>query len=94
MLHLGRTAHSRFKIPVDKLTLGFTCNVKKQSDTAKFLSNVSLAIINKRHMLHKLCYDEIGRTMRDMVEKKSITIIWWKSCIDKWWLAPDITCCS
>ena len=70
LLHLGRTAHNRFKIPVDDLNPRSTCNVARQSETAKFLSNISLAIIDEGPMLHRLCYKAIDRTMKDMVEKK------------------------
>ena len=70
LLHLGRTAHNRFKIPVDDLNPRSTCNVSRQSETSKFLSNISLAIIDEGPMIHRLCYEAIDRTMKDMVEKK------------------------
>ena len=81
LLHLGRTAHNRFKIPVDNINRLYTCNVARQSDTAKILSNISLVIINKGPMLYRLCYKAIDRTMKDMVEKKDQQK---KKCIDKW----------
>ena len=94
LLHLGRTAHNRFKILVDDLKPRSTCNVARQSETAKCLSNISLAIIDKGPMLHRLCYEAIDRTMKDMVKKRINKKVWWKNCINKWLLAPGITCCS
>ena len=79
LLHLGRTAHNRFKIPVDDLNPRSTCNVARQSETVKYLSNISLAIIDKGSMLHRLCYQAIDRTMKNMVEKKDQT----KSLVEK-----------
>ena len=70
LLYLGRTAHNRFKIPVDDINRLSTYNIARQSDTAKFLSNISLVIIDEGPMLHKLCYEAIDRTMRDISNKE------------------------
>ena len=70
LLYLGRTAHNRFKIPVDNINRLSTCNVARQSDTAKFLSNKSLIIIDEGPMLHRLCYEAVDRTMRDISNKE------------------------
>ena len=70
LLYLGRTAHNRFKIPVDDINRLSTCNVARQSDTAKFLSNISLAIIDEGPMLHRSCYEAIDRTMGDISNKE------------------------
>ena len=38
-----------------------------QSEMAKFLSEITLAIIDEGPMLDRLCYEAIERTMRDVV---------------------------
>ena len=55
LLYLGRTAHNRFKLPFHPNSES-VCNVKKQSEMAKFLSEISLAIIDEGPMLDRLCY--------------------------------------
>ena len=67
LLYMGRTAHNRFKLPFhphkDSL-----CNIKRQSDLAKFLSEIVLGIIDEGPMLNKLCYEALDRSMRDLAD--------------------------
>ena len=65
LLYLGRTAHNRFKLPFNPKK-DSVCNIKKQSDLAKFLSNIALGIIDEGPMLNKLCYEALDRSMRDI----------------------------
>ena len=69
LLYLGRTAHNRFKLPFHPHK-DSVCNIKKQSDLAKFLSNISLGIIDEGPMLNKLCYEALDRSMRDLAPTK------------------------
>ena len=66
LLFLGRTAHNRFKLPFNPHG-DSTCNIKKQSDLAKFLIEAVLFIIDEGPMLNKLCYESLDRSMRDLV---------------------------
>ena len=65
LLYLGRTAHNRFKLPFHP-TKDSVCNIKKQSDLAKYLSDIVLAIIDEGPMLNKLCFEALDRSMRDL----------------------------
>ena len=66
LLYLGRTAHNRFKLPFNPHG-DSTCNIKKQSDLAKFLIEAVLFVIDEGPMLNKLCYESLDRSMRDLV---------------------------
>ena len=55
LLYHGLIAHNRFKLPFDPRK-DSVCNVKKQSELATFLSNITLVIIDEDPMLNKLCY--------------------------------------
>ena len=46
------------------------CNIKSQSELAKFLQNMKLAIFDEGPMLNKLCFEAFDRSMRDMVQDK------------------------
>lgn len=61
----GRTAHSRFKIPVD-VHEGSTCSISKQSDLAKLLIDSSLIIWDEAPMMNRFCYEALDRTLRDL----------------------------
>ncbi|XP_020081827.1 uncharacterized protein LOC109705509 [Ananas comosus] len=63
----GRTAHSRFKIPI-KLDEYSTCEVKKGSQLAKLLSYASLIIWDEAPMNHKNCFEALDRTLRDILK--------------------------
>ena len=62
LLYLGQTAHSRFKLPIHPHK-DSVCDIKKQSDLAKFLSGIDLIIIDEGPMLNKLCYKASDRSM-------------------------------
>ena len=65
LLYNGRTAHNRFKLPFHPHKESF-CSIKKQSDDAKFLQSMGLAIIDEGPMLNKLCYEALHRTLVDL----------------------------
>ena len=65
LLYLGRTAHNRFKLPFHPHK-DSVCNIKKQSDLAKYLTDIVLAIIDEGPMLNKLCFEALDRSMRDL----------------------------
>ena len=66
LLDKGKTAHSRFKIPiiVDEAS---TCNIKKNSDLAKLIQSAKLCIWDEAPMMNKFCFEAVDRTFRDIM---------------------------
>ncbi|WVZ58841.1 hypothetical protein U9M48_009067 [Paspalum notatum var. saurae] len=66
MLPGGRTAHSRFKIP---LTIydGLSCSFTKQSGTAKLLKEASLIIWDEATMTRRQAVEALDNSMRDIM---------------------------
>ncbi|XP_061343010.1 uncharacterized protein LOC133289157 [Gastrolobium bilobum] len=62
----GRTAHSRFRIPI-QITEDATCNIKQNSTLAELLSKTKLIIWDKAPMVHKFCFEALDRTLRDVL---------------------------
>ncbi|WVZ64734.1 hypothetical protein U9M48_014211 [Paspalum notatum var. saurae] len=62
----GRTAHSRFKIP---LTIydGLSCSFTKQSGTAKLLKEASLIIWDEATMTRRQAVEALDNSMRDIM---------------------------
>lgn len=62
----GRTAHSRFKIPI-KLDDFSTCEIKKGKQLAKLIQCASLIIWDEAPMNHRNCFEALDRSMRDIL---------------------------
>ncbi|XP_019158196.1 PREDICTED: uncharacterized protein LOC109154911 [Ipomoea nil] len=62
----GRTAHSRFAIPI-AINEDSTCNIKQGSDLAELLIKTSLIIWDEAPMMHKHCFEALDRTMRGLL---------------------------
>ncbi|XP_020967484.1 uncharacterized protein LOC110266805 [Arachis ipaensis] len=62
----GRTAHSRFSIPIT-ITDESTCNIKHGSLKAELLIQSSLIIWDETPMLDKMCFETLDRTLRDLM---------------------------
>ncbi|XP_019186531.1 PREDICTED: uncharacterized protein LOC109181233 [Ipomoea nil] len=62
----GRTAHSRFAIPIS-INEDSTCNIKQGGDLAELLIKTSLIIWDEAPMMHKHCFEALDRTMRDLL---------------------------
>ncbi|XP_024006604.1 uncharacterized protein LOC112083106 [Eutrema salsugineum] len=67
LLEGGRTAHSRFAIPivVNKFTF---CSIKKESNLADLIRIAKLIIWDEALMMSKDCFETLDRTMRDILE--------------------------
>ena len=63
----GRTAHSRFKIPIN-LNEDSVCMIPRQSDEAKLLQRASVIIWDEAPMMHKHAFEALDRTMRDLMK--------------------------
>ncbi|GJW26396.1 ATP-dependent DNA helicase PIF1-like protein [Tanacetum coccineum] len=65
----GRTAHSRFKIPIN-LTTNSMCNIKKQSGLAKLLCQAKLIIWDEASMAKRQAMEAVNQTMQDITGVK------------------------
>ncbi|XP_019189229.1 PREDICTED: ATP-dependent DNA helicase PIF1-like [Ipomoea nil] len=66
----GRTAHSRFSIPI-AVNEDSTCNISQSSPLAKLLVQCKLIIWDEAPMMHKFCFEALDRSMRDIMRAKN-----------------------
>ncbi|KAK9065016.1 hypothetical protein SSX86_016399 [Deinandra increscens subsp. villosa] len=71
LLPSGRTAHSRFQIPIN-VTDEAMCNIKKDSPLADLLRETSLIIWDEAPMTDRRCFECLDRTLQDILDKKGI----------------------
>ncbi|XP_071714220.1 uncharacterized protein [Rutidosis leptorrhynchoides] len=64
----GRTAHSRFAIPINVLEDSF-CSIKPDSELTALLNQAKLIIWDEAPMMHRHCFEALDRTMRDIIKK-------------------------
>jgi hypothetical protein len=64
----GRTAHSRFKIPI-KLNESSTCNVYLNSHEAELLQKTKLIVWDEAPMMHRYAIEALDRTLRDIMKQ-------------------------
>lgn len=62
----GRTAHSRFKIPIN-VTESATCNINQGTPLAELIIKCKLIIWDEAPMMHKFCFEALDRTLRDLL---------------------------
>ncbi|XP_019160767.1 PREDICTED: uncharacterized protein LOC109157323 [Ipomoea nil] len=62
----GRTAHSRFAIPIS-INEDSTCNISHGSQLAELIVQSKLIIWDEAPMMHKFCFEALDRTMRDLM---------------------------
>ena len=65
----GRTAHSRFKIPIPILE-DSTCGIKAQSDLAKLIKETSLIIWDEVFSSDRFNVEAVERSLRDIMENE------------------------
>nr|XP_051197067.1 uncharacterized protein LOC127310428 [Lolium perenne] len=80
----GRTAHSRFKIPLN-LEEGKSCSFTKQSGTAKLLRMASLILWDEATMTKRQAIEALDRSMRDIMEMPKPTFQGQDYCV-RWGL--------
>ena len=61
----GRTAHSRFAIPLDINEVS-TCNIGKNTELAELIRQTSLIIWDEVPMQHRYCFAAVSRTLNDL----------------------------
>lgn len=62
----GRTAHSRFAIPLELLQ-NSTCSIKQNTQLAHLLQKVSLIIWDEAPMMQKYAFEAVDKTLRDIL---------------------------
>ncbi|XP_062228527.1 uncharacterized protein LOC133926554 [Phragmites australis] len=67
----GRTAHSRFKIPLS-IDDGAFCSFTKQSGTAKLLRTASLIIWDEASMTKRQAVEALDNSMRDIMSRPEL----------------------
>ncbi|XP_031109293.1 ATP-dependent DNA helicase PIF1-like [Ipomoea triloba] len=66
----GRTAHSRFAIPIS-INEDSTCNISQGSPLAELIVYCKLIIWDEAPMMHKYCFEALDKTMRDLLRFKN-----------------------
>ncbi|GKD67868.1 DNA helicase [Tanacetum coccineum] len=67
LLPSGRTAHSRFKIPLN-LEDECICNIKKNSQLADLLRETNLVIWDEAPMNDRRCFEALDRCLKDILD--------------------------
>ncbi|XP_022041450.2 uncharacterized protein LOC110944034 [Helianthus annuus] len=65
LLPSGRTAHSRFKIPLD-LTDEFVCHIKKGTHLGILMKETVLIVWDEAPMSDRRCYEALDRALKDL----------------------------
>ncbi|XP_012839239.1 PREDICTED: uncharacterized protein LOC105959640, partial [Erythranthe guttata] len=63
----GRTAHSRFGLPII-VHENSTCNIKQQSPQTKLLSRAKLIIWDEAPMMNMYCFEAVDKTMKSILD--------------------------
>ncbi|XP_071728496.1 uncharacterized protein [Rutidosis leptorrhynchoides] len=71
LLPAGRTAQSRFKLPID-LTDETVCNIKKNTHLGNLLKETELIVWDEAPMNDKKCFESLDRTLRDILDCDSL----------------------
>ena len=69
LLENGRTAHSRFKIPLNLDNLS-TCNITSNSILAELIRRTKIVIWDEAPMMKKDAFEALDRTFRDLMKKE------------------------
>ncbi|KAK9725314.1 hypothetical protein RND81_05G136000 [Saponaria officinalis] len=67
LLPLGRTAHSRFDIPI-KLTDTSTCNIAQGTPQAYLIKKAKLIVWDEAPMTHRHAFEAVNRTICDILQ--------------------------
>ncbi|KAG2596891.1 hypothetical protein PVAP13_5KG209907 [Panicum virgatum] len=70
LLPNGRTAHSRFRIPIDIDEMSI-CDIKRGTKLAKLLIDTSLVIWDEALMTNKQCFEAFDRSLRDIMSEST-----------------------
>ena len=62
----GRTAHSRFNIPIDLNDNG-VCDIRRNSMLSSLIESMLLIIWAEAFMTHRRCFEALDRSLRDVL---------------------------
>lgn len=62
----GRTAHSRFKIPLDLFSYS-TCSISQSTHLSELIHQTKMVIWDEAPMMHRYAFDAVDRTFRDVL---------------------------
>ncbi|MCH79314.1 helicase-like protein, partial [Trifolium medium] len=65
----GRTAHSRFAIPLN-INEYSTCPIGKEEPLAKLIRRAKLIIWDEAPMMHRHCFEAVDRTFKDIMNEQ------------------------
>lgn len=66
----GRTAHSRFSIPISINEIS-TCNLRQGSVKAELLQKASLIIWDEAPMLNRHCFEALDKSLNDIMKTRA-----------------------
>lgn len=69
LLPNGRTAHSRFTIPID-LHQDSMCNIIRSTMIAELLNETDLIIWDEAPMCHRFPFEALDKSLRDILSKE------------------------
>ncbi|KAF7800995.1 putative PIF1 DNA helicase/replication protein A1-like protein [Senna tora] len=69
----GRTAHSRFAIPLN-IDGNSTCHIVQGSDLAELMVHTKLTIWDEAPMAHRHCFEALDRTLRDIMHSQNAAL--------------------
>lgn len=69
LLPNGRTAHSRFKIPID-ITDCSVCHITRGTHLAKLMEKTDLIVWDEAPMTNKYCFESLDKTLRDILSNE------------------------
>ncbi|XP_023634290.1 uncharacterized protein LOC17874552 [Capsella rubella] len=67
LLEGGRTAHSRFGIPIN-INEYSMCSIDAESDLAELIREAKLIIWDEAPMMNRLCFETLDRTLQDIMK--------------------------
>uniref|UniRef100_A0ACD5XK49 Uncharacterized protein n=1 Tax=Avena sativa TaxID=4498 RepID=A0ACD5XK49_AVESA len=65
----GRTAHSRFKIPINLDDDG-VCDIRRSTMLSSLIESASLIIWDEALMTHRKCFEALDRSLRDVLSER------------------------
>ncbi|KAF7844330.1 uncharacterized protein G2W53_001235 [Senna tora] len=69
----GRTAHSRFAIPLN-IDGNSTCHIVQGSDLAELMVHTKLIIWDETPKAHRHCFEALDRTLRDIMHSQNAAL--------------------
>ncbi len=67
LLDGGRTAHSRFKIPMQGLNSTSTCYISRDSELVAFLQAAALIVWDEVVMMHRHVFEAVNKSLQDIM---------------------------